>query len=290
MGYVAKLYVYEDLPDPGSTFHRLTDGETAFEVINRYYKVGSDAGYENLRFYANGLVQVNSARGRHGIYEPLDEEKRKLQLEALQKKGKFVYVDAATKKHEQILVPSQEFANTLKVSSGSWGRDALRAIGGWVEKAAAFFAFPAGLLVGALACVWDMVAGIAEMIWSLLKGIFSGTLLDDLGKMADAITKLVTDPSTRQKALSALADWLEERWNNPSTVKRWYWRGWIIGYLSATILLTFFSGGEALAQTLGSKMALLRDLVMSTQAGAKAVRAIEAAAAAVKGSKAAQAP
>ena len=207
--------------------------------------------------------------------------------EAWRRTGKFIYLDAATKENRQIVVPSREFADSLDVSSGSWIRDVGHKIGGWLEKAAAFVAFPAGLIVGALECVYDTVAGIVEMVWKLIKSIVTGSLLSDLEELADGLSKLFSDPKTRGAALAALADWLDEKWNNPSVVKRWYWRGWIIGYIVAEVLLTFFSGGEALLAKAAEKFGALIKLIKATTYGAKVFHAIEEVGVAAKTSKAA---
>jgi hypothetical protein len=285
-GYMAVDLVETRLPDPKSTFHRIGDLESAFDIIKRSYNVDFK-GYKNLRFYANGLVEVNHSLGRNGIYEPSPQEKLRVAKEEWARTGKFIYLDAATKAHRQIIIPSREFADTLDVSSGSWIRDVGHAIGGWLEKAAAFVAFPAGLIVGALECVYDTVAGLVEIIWKLLKSIVTGSLLSDLEELADGLSKLFTDKKTRDAALGGLADWLDEKWNNSSTVKRWYWRGWIIGYVVAEVLLTFFSGGEALMAQAASKFGTLIKAIKATTYGAKAVHAVEAVAKAAKTSKAA---
>jgi hypothetical protein len=288
-GYMAASLLETNLPDPESRFHRIAPNESAFDIVKRYYHVDKDAGYENLRFYANGLVQINSQRHRDGIYEPSGDEKSLLRQQALESQGRFVYVDAATKANRQILVPGQAFANTLKVSSGSWIRDIGRDAMEFLEKAVKFVAFPAGLIVGALECLWDTVSGIVELVWSILKGLFTGGLLSQLEEMAEGLGKLITDPATRQQALYALGDWLEERWENRNPTKRWYWRGWIIGYLSMEVLLTFFSFGEALLAKAAGKLKALFDVIKATTVGGKAIHAIEAAATVIKDSKAATA-
>jgi hypothetical protein len=285
-GYMAVDLVETRLPDPKSRFHRIRSLETAFDIIKSHYNVDFE-GYKNLRFYANGLVEVNHSIGRNGIYEPPPMEKMRIARETWKRTGKFIYLDAATKEDRQIIIPSREFADTLDVSSGSWIRDVGHKIGGWLEKAAAFVAFPAGLIVGALECVYDTVAGIVEMVWKLIKSIVTGSLLSDLEELADGLTKLFTDPKTRGAALEALADWLDEKWNNSSAVKRWYWRGWIIGYIVAEVLLTFFSGGEALIAQAAQKFGALIKLIKATQYGAKVFHALEKVGQAAKGSKAA---
>ncbi|WP_426564914.1 hypothetical protein ACPPVT_01835 [Angustibacter sp. McL0619] len=285
-GYMAVDLVETRLQDPNSKFHRIDADESAFDIIKNHYDVDFQ-GFKNLRFYANGLVEVNHAIGRNGIYEPSSQEKMRLAREAWKRTGKFIYLDAATKENRQIVVPSREFADSLDVSSGSWVRDIDHKIGGWLEKAAAFIAFPAGLIVGALECVYDTVAGLVEMVWKLIKSVVTGSMLSDLEDLADGLTKLFTDPKTRGAALGALAGWLEDRWNNPSVVKRWYWRGWIIGYIVAEVLLTFFSGGEALMAKAAEKFGALIKLIKATTYGAKVFHAIEEVGVAAKTSKAA---
>src|SRR6266498_3129894 len=80
----------------------------------------------------------------------------------------------------------------------------------------------------------------------------------------------------------ALGDWLDERWNNQHFIKRWYWRGWIIGYAIVEVLLLFFTEGivtEIKAAARGSRIikALAEvPVIKRFMSGAKALKETKA--------------
>ena len=74
----------------------------------------------------------------------------------------------------------------------------------------------------------------------------------------------------------ALGDWLEARWNNKGFFKRWYWRGWIIGYVIVEVLLTFFTAGVVELAKAAARATKLVSLVKKLSAVTKLTEAAKA--------------
>lgn len=273
-GYVAKSYVNTDLPDPDASLHRIKSGETALDIVRSHFDPDAFEWGKDARFYVNVLVFVNSDKNRHGIRKPSPNAD---------------WDETMTFAGEQIWIPGRQFADTLKgqVSSGSityeaWSR--VKEVLSWIAGAGAFIG---GLLVGALESLWDLVAGLAEMAWSIVKSLFTLHLIHD----ARALMKQLLSLSPSDLA-DALADWLEPRWNHKSFFKKWYWRGWIIGYAIAEVLLTIFTAGvvelaksAARATKLVSLIKKLSAMTKITDA-AKALKKSKAVVALTKAAKA----
>lgn len=261
-GYVSKVYVRmsKDMPDPGSKLHRVADGETAFDIVNRHY--GSDAmvAGSDARFYSNALIYANERFGKRGVREPTADEKKSL----VAGHGFGKYLGAWTIAGAQIWLPSKEFADSLKgkVSAGSALRDAWESTKDWIVSAAQTAAFIPGLFVGALASLWDTVKGL----YDLIKGILTGSIVDDV----KTLIKAIGDKEMREAMLDGLANDLQEKWENPNPLKKWYWRGWIVGYLTGEVLQIVLLAGA------GAAIKSTKYGMKAVQLGSKAMTAFKA--------------
>lgn len=107
-------------------------------------------------------------------------------------------------------------------------------------------AFSAGLIHGALESVWDLLTGIIdllELVWKFVYSLLSGEILSDLKGLWDLATSLNLKTLT-EAGLKALND----RWNSPDLLHRWHFRGWLIGYAIAEIVMVVSSGGATLVK------------------------------------------
>ncbi|MBV1860571.1 MAG: hypothetical protein KUG77_19315 [Nannocystaceae bacterium] len=248
VGYVAENKLFIGAPDPGAKLHYVRPGETAQGIATQHYseviRPGADA-----RFFVNVLVYANwkddgSARG---IY------RRRLEDD---------WATTQTRANYYIWIPSVEFASTLegRVSAGSIRRDAWNYVARTLEEAWEWFkfgvGFVGGLIHGALECVWDMIAGLFDlvgMVWDFIKLVFTGQLIAQAERLWDSLT--LANISTAARAM--FADF-EQKWNDPSSLKRGHFRGWVVGYLVATVLLTVFTLGAAALALAGRIGALIR--------------------------------
>ncbi|MCM3662161.1 SH3 domain-containing protein [Georgenia satyanarayanai] len=120
LGYVARVYVWTQLPDPQAHLHRVASGVagTAIAVAEQYYSAVSDDWGQDLRFYVNVLAWAN------GITVPdTTDGWRAVHFEA----GRLIWV------------PGVAFARGLKgvVGSGSVSYDIADAVGvaGMLDRA-----------------------------------------------------------------------------------------------------------------------------------------------------------
>lgn len=280
-GYIAGEHLKRaaDMPDPGSKLHRVAPNETAFDIVVRAYGADAMVAGSDARFYSNVLVYANEERKRGGIRKPTKSEKQRL----IKAHGGGKYLDAWTVAGEQIWVPSKVWADTMKgtVSAGSFRRDAWEKMKSVGLRAAEFLvkipAFIGGLLVGVIESVIDAVKAIVDLV----KSIVTGSIVDDI----KALVSAVSDKTTRDQLLEALADQLAAKWDNPNPIKKWYWRGWLIGYVVGEVLgvvLTAGAGTALKASKFGVKAASIVKSFKPVQAALAVAAKVKAAAPVVK--------
>ena len=135
--------------------------------------------------------------------------------------------------------------------------------------------FVAGLLVGALEDLKDTVVGIVEMVWGLIKGIFTGSIFSDIKAFFSAIWELVKHPVV---ALKAIWGEIKEKWE-----AGWYSRGKLIGAVVMEVVLALLSFGVLSSEKLAAWMLKLWDILKATKAGPVLAKVEEVAAVARKG-------
>ncbi|MGH1343724.1 MAG: hypothetical protein ACRBN8_19360 [Nannocystales bacterium] len=240
VGYVDQSKVSVGAPEPNAVLHYVRPGETAQQIARQHFSEGVERGRDE-RFYVNVLVHANwsDAGEARGVYRArLDGP----------------WDSTQTRANYLIWVPSVEFANTLEgqVSAGSFRRDLWNAVvrtaseaWEWVKFSAGFIG---GLIHGALECVWDMIVGIFDlvgMVWDFIKVLIAGELLTRARALWDSLSL-----SAIQQAATGLFEEFVAKWNHDSALRRGHFRGWVVGYLIATVLLTIFTlGAAALALT-----------------------------------------
>jgi hypothetical protein len=249
-GYVVTSAIKTNLPEPGAKLHKISAGESAIGIAEQYYKADAQSWGQDLRFYVNVLEFVNRGDGPRGIYKANPDDS---------------WENTKTRDGYFIWITSVDFAKTLKgqVKSGSITYDAWTtvkntaiAIGEFIVGGGAFIA---GLLHGALESVWDILVGLkdlAVMVWDVLKSLFSGEILSDAKNLWDQISSL----DVSQIVESWISDF-KKKWNDESLLKRWHFRGWVIGYAIAEIAILIFSGGTINGAKWVGKMAKIAKII-----------------------------
>jgi len=131
-------------------------------------------------------------------------------------------------------------------------------------------AFDVGLLQGAWDAVWSTLTGLAglakvsfEVVWALVRDLLTGTVVGKAGELWDVATHL--DLGTLLGAAGtavglALTD-VAAKWNDPDVIKRWNFRGFVVGEAIVQVLLTVFSGGAFAALKAVSRAGEVADLI-----------------------------
>jgi hypothetical protein len=243
LGYVNALFLFFNPPEPNAILYKLEKGDSPIGVAEKFYRHGVGWGHD-LRFYVNVLVYANRGEGdqRKGIHKDSKDDSWRA---------------TETKAGYYIWVPTLAFADSLRgvVSSGSISYELWQQVVGvwdWIKFG---LAFVGGLLHGAFASIWDLVTGaidLIEMVWQLLKSIFTGTIISGAKQLWDALDKL-----TWQDVEELVGGWfagVKAKWNHASAWKRGHFRGYVVGYIIAEILLAIFTVGIATALKWGGRL------------------------------------
>jgi hypothetical protein len=102
-------------------------------------------------------------------------------------------------------------------------------------------AFIGGLIHGLLSSVWDAVSGAAQMIYSIVKSIISGTPLADLKKLASTISSI-----SWEGVKEALGEWAakwDAKLKSSSPWTAGHAHGYLVGYVLAEVIMLLLSGG-----------------------------------------------
>ena len=240
-GYVYLEHVSITAPEPGAILHKVKKNEGALQIVKQYYKGNAISWGQDERYYVNVLVEANRQDTKlSGIYKP-DE--------------RADWSRTQTREGYLIWIPTLDFAKRLKgkVSSGSIGYESWESAKRAVVAVGKFqlgqSAFAAGLIHGALESIWDLLTGIVdlfELVWDLLKSVFTGQFLSDLEGLWELVSSLSTSALVDAGIQAFLA-----RWNDTGFLRRWHFRGWVVGYAIAEILMAVITGAVALVKWAG---------------------------------------
>jgi hypothetical protein len=229
-GYVSVSHIKTGLPEPDAKIYHIRPGDTALSISRGHY--GGEARWgADHRFFVNGLVHVNQGPGKRGIYKPDPGAD---------------WDTTAVQAGYMIWVPSLTFMRTLRgvvgsgsITYGAWEKvkHAAIAVGEFLLGTGAFIV---GLLHGALESVWDVLVGLKDLLvlaYDLIKWLI-GLISGDSKGIFDSIKDV-----NWGELVQGWIDNFEAKWKHGSLLKRWHFRGWVIGYVIAEILMLIFSGG-----------------------------------------------
>lgn len=239
-GYVYSKFVSIHPPEPEAVLYKIKKDEGALQIVKKHYKGSAISWGQDERYYVNVLVEANRGESLSGIYVPHQNAD---------------WSQTQTREDYLIWIPTLSFAKSLrgKVSSGSISHEAWQAAKSAALAVGDFYlayaAFVAGLIHGALESLWDLLTGLVDLIklvWNVLKSIFTGELFSDL----KGLWELVSSLKPAQLVDAGIKAFLS-RWNAPDFLRRWHFRGWVVGYAIAEILMAVISGAASLVKWAG---------------------------------------
>jgi hypothetical protein len=279
VGYVKEYLILTGLPDPlAIEYYIATPNERLQWLVENHphfaaydIKTGDDA-----RTLAMAVWMANQEHGhRDGVY--LNEEKlraakdpgwregTKDKLDEYRRVLRPIFQAVELKHGKKIWLPGPAYVERLKdrdiiPTRPAW-KNALVMVGKGVAG------FVSGLVQGFVGSFVDLVVGIWDLIKTIfitVRDLFTGELFRKGGEVYDAIEKYLSSKTPGEvlsDLLNALTSAAGEMWTNfvrrwtaNNLFDKWNYRGRVIGYLAAEVLMAVFSGGGSLAAKLLSKL------------------------------------
>jgi hypothetical protein len=272
-GWVPKISVALDPPEPGAKLYRVKPGDKAIFLAGRWY--GPPGGWKrwwwpgsddagDARFYVGALAFAN--RGRAGMPSP----------DALTERAAWEKVQVI--EGFTIWKPSKPFLQTLKgrVNSGSITKELWEDVKKVAKKIWEFAVFAAafisGLIYGVGESIYDLFAGIVElvkMVWSVGKSIITGNIVSDAKEFWEDLKNI---------DVSALSEDFKRKWLAPDPWDAGFFQGRVLGYVIMEIVLLVASGGILTALKWAGKFAKIGALLSKLPRIAKIAEAAAKAA------------
>ena len=271
-GWVQGPWVHVQPADSEATLHTVQSKEELRLLVAREY-----AGIPYLnqtRMMVEAVMWLNGKSNLGGVYkvEPklnFGEKIRYAAMSASQKKTFMVWKSVRLRDNHPIWLPSLPFVRGLQKSGevdkfGGSMKDrfmhnvasAVTTAWGWVKFGAGFLV---GLVRGALESVYDLFKGavdLIKMVGKVIRSLFTGQIAGD----AKALWKQITSLD-----LKSLGKAFLNKWNNGDQWKKGMFRGRVVGYVIAEVLMMIFSVGVLTAVKWGGRFSKVSSLIGKSQ-------------------------
>jgi len=278
VGYSSERLIKVDLPDPQAVEYYIATPDLGLQWLVEHHK--HFEGYnittgDDARSLAMAVYMANKEAGRKGVY--LNEDKlskaqnpswwegTKDRFDEYRRVLRPIFQSVELQLGRKIWLPGPAYVDRLKDLSiiptrAAWKNDLIK-----FGKAAA--GFVSGLVQGFAGSIIDLVVGIWDLlktIFNTVRDLFSGELVRK-GKEVYAALKAYMDEKDAGEILSDFVNAITSaagemwsgfvnKWTADNLFDAWNFRGRVIGYLAAEILMAVFSGGSTLAAKLLSKL------------------------------------
>lgn len=258
-GWINKQFVALDPPEPRAQLHHITEANLTTILKEFYIDTGKWTLSTGNDYTTLAAAVITANGGRKGVY--VDWKLAKKYKKNHKLKSFFdpwmidnfaIYHGSKILMGHNIWLPSAAYVRNLQKSGIIGSRP------GWINFAVdlgkGIAGFYSGVKAGLYGAIWDTLVGLWELgksIVGMVKGIFDGSLFQNLSDLYDVITnmtwdkfmKMVEDIVTMGK--EAFGNFVEQ-WTHPNTWKKWFFRGKVIGAIALEVLLAIFSGGASL--------------------------------------------
>ncbi len=271
VGYVASHLVWTGLPDPDAVLYYIAEPGLGLQKLvenHPQYKdydirTGDDARSIVMAVLAANEEDTRTSGGVRLNEEKLAEASNTGTWEGLKDKAdeyrrvlRPILQSVELVKDKKIWLPGKTYIQALK------GKGIIPTRAGWKNTAIAIAkgvgGFAAGLGEGFIMSIADVFIGIYEMIKSvvsLIRDLVSGEALKAAEEFYDALVEMI-ETKTVGEIFTMLKDALVQmvtssvndftnKWNSNNTYNRWNFRGYVVGYILAEIVMIIFTAGTA---------------------------------------------
>ena len=287
VGKPKAIFVNEISPaDPGASIYQIKGGDTALGIAGTQYAPYIRAGHD-ARYFIGVLAWANGggSDSSKGIYH---------------KGGKHVtnwednwfssssWEEAGVRANYWIWIPTASFAKGLEnqITDGSLTNGLWSKVKDIAEIIAGGAAFIAGLVVGAVSSIIDLVKGLAELpgiMVKLIRSIISGSIVSDVKSLLSSLSEMSL--GELGAILAPSLGNVPKKWNEGNLLEKWYYRGKVVGYVLAEVLMLIFTGG-ATAAKIAAKVGKIGKLSSVGKFAAKATKIVDKGGDAIKLAKA----
>lgn len=283
-GYVSSALVWRSLPDPEAVLYYISDAGMGLQKLvenHEQYKDYDIRTGDDARSIVMAVLVANDQDERTKGHVYLNKSKlAKAQdpglLEGIKDKGdeyrrvlRPILQSVELLLDKKIWLPGKQYTSALKdkgiiPTRPEWKNVAIavtKGIGGFLS----------GLVEGFFSSIIDVFVGIYDLIKSIISQVMdliSGEAIRKAKEFYDTVSEM-----SAEELLTMLLDAVttivgnffkdfERKWNANNLYQKWSFRGNVVGYVLAEVLMAIFSGGIATATKwlgklgkLGSKLA-----------------------------------
>jgi hypothetical protein len=250
LGYVNRDYVWRNLPDPQAEVLKVKSGDTVIRIAATHY-AGFNKWGKDERYVVNALVYVNSLAKHNTKSAPIIYKKGvevgSMKMEKGDVSGPWAL--ATVNADGYIWLPSPEYMNAVYEEvrkkgggTGSITADLWYAVADVYHAAAYLIAFIGGLIHGFLASLYDTIAGLASMLYHVLKSVVTLSVVSDVRELISNVEKLTWD-QVKDAVGEWAAEW-SEKLHSDSPWTAGHAHGYLVGYVIAEAVMLLLSFGE----------------------------------------------
>jgi hypothetical protein len=276
-GYIYRPLVWRKLPDPDAELYYVAEqgiglqklvenhpqyddydirtGDDARSIVMAVLTANEQDSRTKGHVYLNQekLQEANDAGLWEGTLDAADEYRRVLRP---------IFQSVELLHGKKIWLPGKAYVNSLK------GKGIIPTRADWknvaIDITKGVSGFVVGVVEGLVRSVVDVFVGIYDLVKSVITTVIdliSGELIDKAEEVIDTLDEMMKDKSPGEVATELLTmlksavtgmvqsifNDFKRRWTSANTYNAWHFRGLVVGYILAEVLMAIFSGGAATA-------------------------------------------
>ena len=235
--------------DPTADIYKVKPGDTALGIAQEHYSSFVKPGHDARYFI--GVIAWANGRGsdkNKGIYHKDGKDVSNWETNWFSTSS---WEKCSVVAERWIWIPSANLAKQLEntITDGSLTNGLWSKVKDVAEVVAGGAAFIGGIVAGAIKSIWDLVTGLVDLgkiLVKTIRSLITGSIVSDIKELIGTLSKV----DFGDLIIKGFEN-LKKKWNGGTLVEKWYFRGKVVGYILAEILMLFFSGGAAAAKWAG---------------------------------------